>query len=275
MNILSDLKLKKIELGVLKNIDMLCRQQGYHYSLCGGTLLGAIRHRGFIPWDDDIDIAMPRKDYDSFINYCIRNVESLDFEIISSRNHMNYGYLFAKACAKKTTIIEHNTNRAGIKLGVHIDIFPIDGLGKKEEAQRHFKKMQFRRELLVAYNWNHFFKSSTHSWYVEPIRFVFYLISRFINPQNQIDKIEAYYKKFLIDDSECAAIICGSYRLHEIMPMKVLNCFSTVEFEGQTFCAFSNYHSYLSSIYGDYMKLPPKEEQISHHTFTALQNDII
>ena len=271
MRALSDLELKRIELGVLKDIDELCRQQRYRYSLCGGTLLGAIRHHGFIPWDDDIDIAMPRNDYDNFINYCIQNAESLNFEIVSSCNRNNYGYLFTKACAKNTTIKEHNTNRAGLELGIHIDIFPIDGLGKKAAAQYHFRKMQFRRELLVAYNWNHFFKSNTHPWYIEPVRLVFYLISRFVNPLKQIEKIEAYYKNFSIDNSECAAIICGSYRLHEIMPVEVLNCFSTVEFEGYMFSAFTNYHIYLSSIYGDYMKLPPKGKQIPHHTFTAFK----
>ena len=74
MRIIKSNELKQIELDILTKIDYVCRKNNFRYSLCGGTLLGAIRHKGYIPWDDDIDIAMPRDDYDKFLNYCMLTV---------------------------------------------------------------------------------------------------------------------------------------------------------------------------------------------------------
>ena len=261
-------ELKNIELNILMQIHNICITENIRYSLCGGTLLGAVRHGGFIPWDDDIDIFMPRPDYNKFINYCKEN--NTPFQLICYETNPKYGYLFAKAIDKTTTIIERNGNRNNIEMGVYVDIFPIDGLGNTiEAAKENFNKSKFDRELLVAYNWRRFFKSKTHSLIYEPARLIFFLLSRCVKSDKIISRIQSKYPEDMFHSSKYAGVVCGSYRLKEILPIEVYSEFDTIQFENYEFMSIKNKETYLKSIYGDYMKLPPKEKQIAHHTFDA------
>lgn len=264
-------ELKKIELEILKQVDAICIQENIKYSLCGGSLLGAIRHGGFIPWDDDIDIFMPRPDYNRFIEYC--KTHHTPFKLGSVETDSKYGYLFAKAMNRDTTIHEINGNRNDVNLGVYVDIFPIDGLGDTyDEAKEKFKKTRFNRELLVAYNWRRFFRSKTRSIVYEPIRFVFFVLSRFVKSQTLIKKIQAKTPPEAFQKSKYAGAICGSYRFKEILPIEVYSEFDTVVFEGCKFMSIKNKDAYLKSIYGNYMELPPEEKRVAHHTFEAYYN---
>lgn len=262
-------ELRQIELKILVKIDEICRTHGWDYSLCGGTLLGAVRHKGFIPWDDDIDIAMPRKDYEIFLKYLAEHSKALNLNVVSSKNSKHYAYLAAKVCDASTIMEEMNFERSESEMGVYVDIFPIDGLGDKAEAKAHFNATRFERELLVAKNWKKFFLSKTHAWYIEPIRFVFWLMSRFISIPKLVKKVEDYYLQFPLETSEYAAVVCGSYRTKEILSADVLTTYADIDFEGRKFMAFKDYHAYLSNIYGKYMELPPIDKRVSHHMFKA------
>ncbi len=261
-------ELKKIELNTLIEVDALCEKLGLRYSMCGGTLLGAIRHGGFIPWDDDIDIFMPRSDYNKLIEYCRNNETS--FSLLCNELNEKYGYLFAKAMDKNTVIYEPNSNPTNIDMGVYIDIFPIDGLADDYESSVElFNKTRFKRELLVAKNWKRFFRSKTRAWYYEPIRFAFFLLSRFASRRRLIKSIQRVYPADTFDKSEYAATVCGGYRLKEILKRSIYDTYTELEFEGHKFKALADYHTYLSSIYGDYMQLPPENKRVTHHMFEA------
>lgn len=110
-------ELKQVELNLLTEIDTICREHGWKYALCGGTLLGAIRHKGFIPWDDDIDIAMPRKDYEAFLKYGIEHGEEQSVRIVSPKTSSCYAYLAAKVCDTNTIMKEENFERDGFRNG--------------------------------------------------------------------------------------------------------------------------------------------------------------
>jgi lipopolysaccharide cholinephosphotransferase len=261
-------ELKTIELSVLKDIHAICIKENFRYSMCGGTLLGAVRHQGFIPWDDDIDIVMPRPDYEKFIEYC--QTHETPFELLCNKTNSNYGYLFAKAMAKNTVIIEEDIDVAKIPMGVYVDIFPVDGLGQTlEEARKNFKTKRFARELLVAANWKHFFRSKTKAWYYEPIRFAFFLLSRFVSKKRLVDGIEKYYSKWNFDDAKFVACVCGMYRTREITIQESYTQIIDMKFEGEMFCGLKNYDECLTRFYGNYMELPPEEKRKTHHSFVA------
>ena len=265
-------ELKQIELKILKHIHEVCTQQGFRYFLVGGTLLGAVRHKGFIPWDDDIDIGMPREDFNKFIDYCASN--ELPFKIVSNKYNENYGYLFAKAMDPTTTIIEESGNRYNIDLGVYVDIFPVDGLGDTlDEAISNLNKTRFDRELLVAANWKRFVRSKTRPIYQEPIRIAFFLMSRFSSFSKLVAKIESKYDVKGFDKYKYVGSVCGAYRNREIMHIDIVSEYVELPFEDSFFRCPKEYDRYLTNIYGDYMQLPPEEKRITHHSFDAYYKD--
>lgn len=261
-------QLKKLELDLLSEVHCICQDNNFRYSLGGGTLLGAVRHKGFIPWDDDIDIMMPRPDYDAFIDYCLNH--DVPFKVYSYETDKTYTDLSAKVYNPQTVIEDENIVSGNKPLGISIDVFPIDGLGNTfEEAEKLFHKTDFKRALLIASSWKSFFRSKTHPWYYEPVRFAFFVLSRLINRQKVFEKILATYKRRSFDNCKYVAAVGGAYREKEILPIELYQDSVNLEFEGKSFKAIIGYDDYLKSIYGDYMQLPPEEKRVSHHTFRA------
>ena len=258
-------QLKKVEFNILLEIDRFCREHGIRYSLAGGTLLGAVRHKGFIPWDDDIDICMTRDQYDRFIS--LFSQETGRYRVITYKNNPQYKYLFAKVVDTHTKLVEdHNFPVDG--MGVFVDIFPIDVLGDtREEAAQILKKVKLKRFLCVAASWKHFYINHNRSVFRQLPRLAFFLISRGINVSKMNAWIDA---QFPFDESKAYwGCVCGSYEEREIMEREVFTHYMELEFEGHQFMVFQEYDTYLRCLYHDYMKLPPKEKQIAHHTFNA------
>lgn len=261
-------ELKQIELRLLMQIHKICTEQNFRYYLVGGTLLGAVRHKGFIPWDDDIDIGMPRADYEKFIDFCILN--DVPFRLVCNKTHANYGHLFAKAVDQNTVLVETVGRKDSTEMGVCVDIFPLDGLADSyEEARASLNKSRFERELLVAANWGRFSRSKTRAVYYEPIRFAFFCLSRLCSLRKLIRRIESKYSADGFDKSKFVACVCGVYRNREIVEYDVFSEYIMLPFEGEQFRCPKGYDRYLSSIYGDYMQLPPVDKRVTHHDYKA------
>ena len=267
MDELSLREIQETELQLLLKFHEICARHGWRYSLSGGSLIGAVRHQGFIPWDDDVDVVMPRPDYDQFTAYC--KTEQIPFGFVHYETVQGYHGLFARLW-DRDTVVEDSVADFDFEFGISMDIFPVEGMGaSREEALRIFRKTAWDRELLNAVAWKKYARSKTHGLWMEPIRFMMFVISRFVDPVRLLKKVDRVNRSHPFETSEYAASVCGVYRTREIMPRKVFSELRDTQFEGHTVKIMQDYDTYLGSLFGDYMTLPPEHKRVSHHTFRA------
>mgnify|MGYP004661612869 FL=1 len=254
-------EMKKIELNILTYFTEVCEENNLRYYLGGGTLLGAVRHKGFIPWDDDIDVMMPRPDFQKFLSLSINNK---NYNIIKPGT-AGYYYNFAKLVDTRTILEEK-----GIKLidglGVYIDIFPLDGMPETPDARKkRFKELNSIRKRI---NNTCLLRPKFHR---NP--FAYLNACRIYNSNKNID-LSSLQKKYLdsalknsFDDSEFVFAAGGAYGARDIFPGKWFEKEIELQFENLSVKAFNGYDFYLTQLYGDYMTLPPEDKRVTpHHT---------
>lgn len=255
-------ELKRIELSILKKVTKFCDDNHLIYFLLAGTALGAVRHKGFIPWDDDIDIGLPRKDYERFIE--TYNDEA--YEVLEYSKDRNYPYAFAKVIDNGTVLIEPTNNT--YPLGVYIDVFPIDGL-QGDDRQR---ETQSRRA--IRYSRMLIYKSVTTKYETDYIHRLYHIILRMaLLPFSRrwiIEKQIKNAKRYSYENCDYIGVLVVRYYTTGGNVKKEYfgeGCFG--EFEGEMFRLPSDCSSYLKWKYGDYMKIPPVEQRKTHHYFTV------
>lgn len=256
--------IKKIELSILKYIDSQCRKYNLRYYLGYGTLLGAVRHKGFIPWDDDIDIWMPREDYDKFVTIEALSGSS-EFKILSPLVNLDYYYGFAKLVSKKTQLQE--IGFLPIKdYGVYVDIFPLDKvMGKRSILHSIAKYVIIAR--VASCNVKPWL-NLTHRKKAMLFRFIGIIATLlgFRRTAKLTDKIAK------IDERKATknvGALVESIGKHNIFPVECFSSTVLLEFEGHYYNAPKGYHECLTQLYGDYMQLPPENKRISGHSFKA------
>jgi len=258
-------ELKYIQLEILKEIDVFCKKHLLSYSLCGGSLLGAIRHKGYIPWDDDIDIMMPRPEYEKFSSLFNADLsEHANLKFINCDNDIQYFQPFGKVVDIRTFMTNAYDRPLDI-LGVNIDIFPCDGL-PNNDAERDL----YWKRIAKAKNWNTLFyqrKNDKEKGFKKIVRwFLFYLFKLF-SANTYAKKLNKIAMKNDFDTSSYVACSIFGYGRKEEMPKSVFDKFVELDFEGKKFKAMQGYEIYLKNLYGDYMKLPPLEKQVAKHDF--------
>lgn len=257
-------EVRRIQERLLTKFALFCETHGLQYMLACGTLLGAIRHGGFIPWDDDIDVMMPRSDYERLIQLRDQLEAFAHAKLRYSTGVTDpYPFPYAKLLDPRTTLIEHH--RAAVPLGVNIDIFPLDGW------PQHRVRRAFRRaHLTILMDSALIFKSWTPSMsgrFPAIVYRVGQLLMTAIPMGLVIRRVTKIASLEPLNESMFAGIVVSYYR--EVVKVTDLLPRSQAIFEGREYCVPSNPHEVLSAIFGDYMKLPPIEERISHHKFDA------
>lgn len=248
------------QLEILKQVATFCNDNDLVYFLCGGSLIGAVRHSGYIPWDDDIDVMMPRPDYERFVKKFKINGLSL----YNIETEPTYTLPFVKV-GSNATVIEGKNYLKHLNIGINIDIFPIDGFPKKSDLQlkkikrlRAYINLLKTKNLQVEKKWNLWKKT---------IFLLFRPFSAILSNRFLIKKINNIAKQEAFIDSDYAGIAIWGYGRKEICKRTWFEGHKSITFEDDSFHAPIGTEQYLETVYGDFMKLPPEAERISNHWF--------
>lgn len=251
---------KNIQKQLLVIADDICKKNNLNYYMAYGTMLGAIRHKGYIPWDDDIDIYMERSHYEEFIKI-IRNCETTipEWCNILTISPDTYYYPFAKLVDSRT-VAKMDSNVT--EHGVWIDIFPIDGVPNNVIISHIFCfYCHFLRAIIIAMTTDFSSKKLGKKVIYKKILAT---IAEIIGKNKIANIYNEVCKKYNVKDHEYVASLSGAYSSRERMPKNVYFERATYEFEEYHFSGAKNYKEYLSQLYGDFMKLPPEEKRRIH-----------
>lgn len=251
---------------MLKWFHDFCIENHLQYYAIGGTLLGAVRHNGFIPWDDDIDLGMPRNDYDNLIS-CMQIIsEKSDYVLEKPLENKDFVYQFCKLYDTKTTLVENT--RYKTQRGIYLDIFPLDGIGNtREESKKNFKPISRKNNYIMT-------KVCAFSGHRKFYKNLAILLSRcmpFPKWQSTLRHLDKLCRTKRFEDYDYVTNPYGAWGDREIFERKWFGESPLMlKFENIEIFAPVDYHSFLTQMYGDYMQLPPKEKQVTHHDYLLL-----
>lgn len=252
-------KLQELEFDILKQFIEICDKYNLNYSLAYGTLIGAVRHKGFIPWDDDIDVAMSRADYDKFCKI----MESQPLEGYFFQSYITEpqcGLIFSKIRKDNTVLSEIYSHHINMHQGVWIDIFPYDKVSNN--------KIKRKIDYLMFLVWKNMYIVKC-DYNMPPNRskigYIFYYVVKFVNlflsRRFLINKVEKSMTKYKNKSTDYVFSYADNNVEQKKFPSELLENYCFLNFEGEKVKSFKEYDCYLRNNYGDYMILPPENQR--------------
>ena len=239
-----------------------CNDHNLKYYMIGGTMLGAVRHQGFIPWDDDIDVGMPRPDYERFLELMHGKQEGL-YRLESYHDGANdFSVPFAKLYDTSTTLIEER--RPPLKRGLFLDVFPLDGVSKEKRWEKGFKIFRINKNMLSVIT------ARVHKEYDFVLNALILTSSVIPYRARIVKRLQKTIDQFCASEpfsvSGTVANLIGSRKEKELLPGCFFGRPTLYQFEGRKYYGVEQADEYLSSLIGDYMTLPPENERKGHLT---------
>ena len=266
-------QLQLVEVDLIRLFADICEKEGLRYYILGGTMLGAIRHKGYIPWDDDADVALPRADYEKFLDvskkYLPEGYYVEDYK--SCPEYRHYPSLLASSKSKVRVFAAAEE----FEKDAWIDIFPLDGMPNNKLLNRiHGLRLTLLRGLflisvfdLVSVN------RSSRKWYEKAAVSLCRRIplQKLLNTEKRLNAIDRALKKYPYEESDYLVNFMGAYRLREMFRKEVFGEGQPYDFEGMKLNGPQDYHAYLTQLYGDYM-VPPPESERNHHSTEVIES---
>lgn len=270
-------KLQLVELNIVKEIVKICDENNLTYYISGGTYLGAVRHKGFIPWDDDVDIAMPRDDYEKFLEIGKKKFE----HGILLRNHKydkSFHSTITRVTDSKVKVVNHSWKEDRYE-DAWVDVFPLDGMPNNSVLAFFHKITLLKCRAFVGFaNFNDVQDNKKNRPFYE--KFLIFLaknlhFGKLMNLDKQYEKLENQLKKYSSKKSASYMNFNGRYRFNSILDKKTIYGNGALyDFEGLKLNGPANYDAYLSKIYGDYMTIPPENNRNDHATEVIINEEI-
>ena len=264
-NTLRQLQLKELE--SLVYFDDFCRRNGLNYYLLGGCVIGAIRHGGFIPWDDDVDLIMPRDDYQRMLRLWKEQEKGSRYLMLTTDGEVFTGNCFATLVDTSATMVKENQKDINVPHGVVTDIFPMDGCpeGKLQRYLQYYHAMMYSLYITEVV-------PSKHGG---AVRIASKLLLKLVPSRKRRTKIwkkhEKKMSRYPFKDHEwCTELCAGPHYMRNKYPRDAFIKAEYHDFEGLSVPLPAGYDVYLRTAFGDYMQLPPEDKQVPHHDLVEL-----
>lgn len=254
-------------LGILKEIKIICDKHNIPFFAVGGTLLGAVRHKGFIPWDDDIDIGMLRDDYDKFIDIAKKELPEQYF-VLNFKENNHVPFCFTKICKKDTLFVEYETRKLKYPHCIFVDIMPYDNtFSDQPKRKKHLNKGKFYHQLFKSkILWGvSSLSSGKHLFFKKVSRFLIHLSLLLIPKKYIFNKMEKQMEQNNGKITNEYITFWSEERFAN--PKNYYFPLVDLKFEDIDLKVPNNYDKILKKQYGDYMKLPPENKRVSHSPY--------
>lgn len=258
-------RLHEADLEIVKKVTDLCDRYHLMYYMLGGSMLGAIRHKGFIPWDDDIDLGMPRKDYEKFLEFAPRELGA-PLKIVNYKTDPAYHYYITRVLDTNSKVIETRFESEEKFTNLSIDIFPLDGTPNNIILRKWYCFKLMAHRAMASLHYKDVIAQKERSWQERLLLWIMLKLptEKMFNHYNQLEKCDSLLKKYDMFSSLFSGNMMGAYKTRELIPTEWYGTSSFYDFEGLKLRGIKEYDKYLTQLYGNYMQLPPEDKRGAH-----------